>query len=149
MADQPQEGDTVMHHGRVHEITELREKPVMEDGQAVVTTIAVWENDRFAVRGFADELVELPTGEADYYLPGRLLARNERAIHEALTGAWPPAGNHLTARQYLDAVDLGEVDRETLHDVIRRRKPEVEEDEVEDYGEALIEQCQTLKQARS
>jgi hypothetical protein len=156
----PEVGDAVMHHGRLHEITEIRPNARVVDGSAERVDEAVWENDRYLVRGRRDELEWLEADEA-WHLPGRLLCRDERAVHEAVVGTWPRAESHVGARKYLDTIELafqdegGDVPRERLVEVLQRRKgydvPDGvtwDEDDWRTHAEQCLEHCREVRAIR-
>lgn len=151
----PKVGDKVMHHGHLHEIMEMRDRAVMEDGTPTVVHMVVFENEGYRVLGFLNELRWLEKDQA-WYLMGRVLARDERTLYEAAFGVWPAAEIHLTARAALDAIDFADVDRSRLLGVIRRRRLARETDEkpdeyaarVEAYANAAIEHCKELRTLR-
>lgn len=120
-ARKPKVGDTVQHHGRAHTIVDFPQQAVMKKGKAVAVTRCRFENDRFLVNVDVRDLKWLES-DAAWYLPGRLLSRDERCVYEAAVGSWPKAENHVIARQLLDAVDLAEVDKDRLREVVRRMK---------------------------
>lgn len=165
-AKKPKVGDRVYHHGHYHEIRAVHRERTDVEGNTVKLPHLLFENggpkDGFRVRGSgAHELVWSPRLEA-WYLPGRVLARNERALAESITGAWPPAANHLAILDMLDAVDLASIDRAKLKDVVRRRKPDAIEEAakaeasggdpeaaLDGYVGRVIEQCRTLRGVRA
>lgn len=139
----PKVGDPVYHHGRRHTITQLQDRPVLEGGAPAVVQLVVFESadqyareeektmrdgsvqavkvPRFVVKGVASEL-RWSEPDAAWYLPGRVLSRDERTVYEAAFGTWPPAEIHLTARAALDAIDLEAVDTDRLVGVIKRMR---------------------------
>lgn len=155
MADNtPEVGDKVIHHGRLHEVTEIELRPALNaNGNPVAVEVIHFENDRYHVKTADVDDFQFSKADDAWYLTGRVLSRNERALHEAVTGVWPAAHSHLTARRYLDAIDFDEVDtddfRERLASVIRRRKADVPAGEEEAYIDDLLAQCRELKELRS
>lgn len=166
MADRtPSEGDPVLHHGRMHEITSLQPRARLVEGEAETGTVAIFENDEYEVRGWAHELTWSEADQA-FYLPGRVLCRDERALHEAVVGVWPRAENHLAARKYLDTLvlefkeDVGQeaeadVSKAALVDVLQRRKvydvPDGEtwdEDDWRAHAERCLEHCREIRELR-
>ena len=166
----PKLGDRVIQHGRLHEVTALPERPRMRDGKPAVIKGVEFENDAYHVTMILDDSLRYSEEDNAWYFMGRLLARNERAVCEAITGAWPPAANHEAMRSMLDSVDLNGVDRGKLVGVLLRRKSDtgvsvkVERDgdgkpiplELTDmqtatlraYADAALEQCAELRAIR-
>lgn len=158
----PRLGDRVIHHGRLHEVTALPERPRMRDGKPVVIKGVQFENDRYRVTMILDDSLRYSEEDDAWYFVGRLLARNERAVCEAITGAWPPAANHEAMRSMLDSVDLAKVDMVKLTGVIHRRKADAgvaipadgktlsdaDGAKLLSYAEAALEQCAELRAIR-
>lgn len=170
---EPAVGQPVIHHGHIHRILAFHRKAVLdpESGEPRVERLVRFRSGaegegRYLVTGFAHEL---RWSEADgaWYLTGRVLARDERTVIAALTGAWPPAHSHLTLRAVLDADPrpLGEqVEMDKLKAVIRQRRlkqgvdkrsgerfEEAEEQfeaRVGEYAEACLEHAEELRAAR-
>lgn len=117
----PTEGALVLHHGRYHTIKALPKHAKIVDGKPVAFDLVVFENDGYEVKALATDL-KWSEKHGAFYLPGRVLSRNERAILNSITGSWPPADNHLASLQMLDAVDLDSVSVEKLVAVISERK---------------------------
>lgn len=169
----PKVGDRFLNHGHLHEIIGLTKRGGMNDDKetARVALFAVWEtDDGDGYKG----ICEVPTmvwSEADqaWYQPGQVLARNERALCQAVTGAWPPAETHMEMRAMLDTVDLSGIDRKRLGKVLIERKQDVRtrlqalQDEAEaagadpgeavgaglnEYIDAVLVQCASLRTAR-
>lgn len=160
MAKMPQAGDPVIHHGHPHTISYFETTAAMRDGKPVAISIAVFENDRFLAACRADELV-WSDSDAAWYLPGRVLSRNERAVCQAVTGSWPPAENHIAMRAMLDTVDLDTLDRGRLKTVLLQRKADLRERVdaadaagadreavIQDYIDAVIAQVAALRKNR-
>lgn len=161
----PQVGARVIHHGHLHDITRIGQRARIVEGKPVLMRFAVWDNERFQVTGFLDELRWSEDDQA-WYLTGRVLSRNERALAEALTGSWPKAENHIAVRAMLDAVDLATVNRAKLATVLVRRKADLQErlsklgadpakrdpkavaKIVDTYVDAALEQCAALRASR-
>jgi hypothetical protein len=147
-------GDLVIHHGFPHEITRVGERATMRDGQAVGISTVHFENSSFASECVAEEL-EWSEGDGAWYLPGRLLSRNERCLAEAVLGSYPPASSHLAVRQALAGVDLATVDRDRYGRVLARRKRDIERNEsgevdpevLETYTAAALTQCEAIRSA--
>ncbi len=138
----PRIGDRVIHHGRPHEIKRFPSRARMVGGKAtevkgVEFHTAIDDSqpagemlDRRPVYRVtciltddpADPGLQWSPADGAWYMYGRLLARNERAVCEAITGAWPPAASHEAMRDMLDNVDLDEVDRKRLAGVVMHRK---------------------------
>lgn len=156
----PKVGDLVIHHGVVHEIKRLnpRARINRDTGAAETVETVVFENERYHVVALLED-VKWSEEDQAWYLPGRVLSRDERTLLQAISGAWPPATSHLTMRKVLDVspgtfkdtVDLG-----ILKDVVkaRRLKQEVGES-AEDYDTraatyagAMLDHCEELRAAR-
>lgn len=147
----PKVGDRVIHHGRHHEITELPKRARMGPDGPEAVELVVFENDGYRVLGNVSEL-RYSKEDGAWYLPGRVLSRNERAVLQAMSGTWPPADAHLSMRALLDrAVDNGELEgisRTRLRQVLIQRKADVTEDNVDDYIPAAIAQVSELREIR-
>lgn len=150
-------GDRVLHHGRYHTLTALNTE----------RNRAYFENESY---GVACALSDLTWDDAlgAWYLPGRLLSKNERAVIEAVTGAWPQAGAHRSLLPVLDNIELETVDKTRLKEVLLQRKQDVHEkieaetlgmdDEaaveaaiaavLNDYTDSALEQVAVLRAAR-
>ena len=158
----PKLGDRVIHHGHIHEITALPERARMRDGKPVVIKGVQFENDAYLVTMLPEDGIAWSEEDNAWFWGGRLLARNERALCEAITGAWPPAVSHEAMRSMLDSVDLAKVSMPRLCDVIVRRKadagvaPPADGDELSEaqkatlltYAEAVLVQCAELRALR-
>ena len=117
----PKVGDKMIHHGHLHELVEFSARGALDEkGEPVKVEMAVFENGSY--KGIC-KLEELVWSEADqaWYLPGRVLANDERMIYAAMFGNWPPAEIHLTARRMLDELDLDAVDVEKVKAVALNR----------------------------
>jgi hypothetical protein len=143
----PQVGDAVLHHGRSHAITVLGKRAVMRNNAAVVAEMVTFENERFRVLGNRPDLVWSADDNA-WYLPGRVLCRDERLLYEALMGVRPPAETHMAARKLLDMTDFAEVPKDRLSGVVARRTGRTGKD-AEDYADACLAHCAELKEARN
>lgn len=149
----PTEGAPVLHHGRLHQIKAIQPRAVMKGDKATKVDMVVFENEGFLVTGLASDF-QWSDKLGAWYMPGRVLSRNERAVLEAVTGSWPPAENHVAALGMLDAVDLAEIDIKKVASVIERRKADAKaavqagETTFEDYAQAALEQVAALRAAR-
>ena len=144
----PKLGDRVIHHGRLHEVTALPERPRMRDGKPVVIKGVAFENDAYHVTMILDDSLRYSEEDDAWYFLGRLLARNERALCQAITGAWPPAANHEAMRSMLDSVDLDSVDVGGFGRVLLERKADVSMKNVAAYVAAALAQCAELRAIR-
>ena len=92
-------GDLVSHDGNWAGVEH-------ENGDFEVTSIAkgkvVFENERFRVVCAAKELQWLEEDGA-FYLPGRLLTREQRNTYQELMGSAPRIDMHVAARGILEA----------------------------------------------
>lgn len=156
----PRKGDPVIHHGQRHEITDFQKRAVIDDetGEARAVEFAVFENERFEVTCDASELAWSKVDEA-WYLPGRLLANDERTLAAAILGQWPTAEAHHAVRAALHAVPgryRDHVSAERLNAVVASRRLKQEEGEDDEafqervaaYADACIAHCEALRTAR-
>jgi len=91
-------GARVLHDG--HEDFKVNELV-----EAKGTVIAVFENLGYRVKCNAAELVELKEENA-WYLPGRLLSREQRRRFSEIVGSSTPPGDHVAARKILQAAEV-------------------------------------------
>jgi hypothetical protein len=95
-------GAKALHHGRLHELVRFEDRPALDaNKQPYPFRVAVLENDRYLVKCNAAELAWDEVGGV-FYLPGRVLAKDERTLVAAMVGGWPKAGSHLAVRRMLD-----------------------------------------------
>lgn len=145
---EPQVGDALLFHGRLHEIIGLPLRAVMRDGEAVAVPMIVFENEQYRSLGNLPDYVWSEDDNA-WFGAGRVLARDERILYEALIGARPPAETHMVARRILDSTDYDtEVPRERLAEIIASRKG-LNADDAEAYVDACLAHCAELKEARN
>jgi hypothetical protein len=85
----PKVGEILFHHGRRHEILGFRGDKFW------------FRNGGFLGRGETADL-RFSEGDGWWYLPGRVLANDERTVVNAMMGAWPSAASHLAMRKVLD-----------------------------------------------
>ena len=145
---EPQVGDAVMWHGKLHKITGLPLRAVMRNGEAVAVPMIVFENKNY--RSICN-LPDFAWSQDDdaWFGAGRVLSRDERILYEALIGARPPAETHMVARRILDSTDYDtEVPRERLAEIIASRKS-LNADDAEAYVDACLAHCAELKEARN
>ena len=120
----PQIGDRVLHHGAFHTIKLFNKRATMVDGEPVAVELLAFRNAPFTVGARVDDLRWSDRYEA-WYLPGRVLCRNERALAACVFGSWPKASTHLAVLPLLDAVDLDEVDFGSFVSAIKQHKQDV------------------------
>lgn len=117
----PQVGDKMIHHGHLHELVGFSARGALDEkGEPVKVEMAVFENAAYKGICKLDELVRSEADQA-WYLPGRVLANDERMVYAAMFGNWPPAEIHLTARQMLDTLDFDAIDVEKVKAVALNR----------------------------
>lgn len=166
----PQKGDEMIHHGRRQKIIAFHDRAVLdENGEPKKVQFFAFEGGPDVQLERRGELVtepaylgvgfveELRWSEADgaWYLPGRILANDERTLYTAIFGTWPAADVHLVARKALDAVDLDVLEPETIERLVTviktRRKPKLDETGVpaEEYAEACLQHCRELRELRA
>jgi hypothetical protein len=98
----PEVGAKVLHHGRLHEILDFPTRARKDEkGKPVLIDMVRFENDRFRPTGQKGDLV-WNEAEGWWYLPGRVLSNDERALVQTMTGMWPAAESHLAMRKVLD-----------------------------------------------
>lgn len=116
-------GDVVLHHGRLHKITETFRRWYEKDGQPVAFNGVVFENTGYAVKANIEELV-WNAEDGWWFLPGRVLAKDERTLLNAMVGAWPDSASHLAVRAVLNVGGPleAQVDRNRLETVIRTKR---------------------------
>jgi hypothetical protein len=107
----PKVGEILFHHGRRHEILGFRGDKFW------------FRNGGFLGRGETADL-RFSEGDGWWYLPGRVLANDERTVVNAMMGAWPSAASHLAMRKVLDVEGplADHVDLEALKRIIVVRR---------------------------
>jgi hypothetical protein len=147
-ARKPKVGEAVVHHGRPHAVTKLGRRAAIRDNAAVIVEMVTFENEKYAVLAQMADLVWSDEDGA-WYMPGRVLARDERILYEALMGVRPPAETHLTARKLLNGVNYEtEVPMDRLVGAVAKRTGLLGKD-AEKYAAACLAHCAELKEARN
>ncbi|MGW8180028.1 MAG: hypothetical protein ACWGQW_14895 [bacterium] len=121
---EPKVGDKVLHHGRIHEIIGFREEGARRVGGKWVPNMKVFfRNGRYLPKADASELKWSAEDEA-WYLPGRVLSKDERTVINAMMGAWPNEGSHMAVRKILDVEGplADHVSLERLGAIIKARR---------------------------
>lgn len=125
-------GDIVLHHGHYHTILGFEDRAVKRQGKPELARVAVFDsNPADAKKGYLVKCNEPDLAYSDelgaFYLPGRVLANDERILYEVLAGVRPPAETHLVARKILADADLVELladvkQKQRLVGIVARRK---------------------------
>lgn len=121
---EPKVGDMVLHHGRMHEIIGFREEGAKRVGNKWVPNNKVFfRNGRYLPKANASELVWSAEDKA-WYLPGRVLSKDERTVINAMVGSWPTEGSHLAVRKMLDVEGplADHVSMERLTAIVKARR---------------------------
>lgn len=139
-------GDQVFHHGALHVVQAVSQKGTIKDGVPVAVHVVTFANSRYTVTAKAEDFVK----DAElgcWVLPGRVLARNERALAEAVLGSWPKASGHQALLAAVDRIDLDAVDVDTFAGVLKRRKADAVNNPRE-YAKAALDQIKQIRQTR-
>ncbi len=117
--------------------------------------VVTFETERYQVKGRLDELRWSEEDDA-WYLPGRVLSRDERTVYRSVFRVWPTAEMHHAARRALDDLDLEEIDMTELARIVKLRRLEKGGDETQEefdaraaaYARACIAHCEELRALR-
>jgi hypothetical protein len=163
---QLKEGSIVIHHGRAHEVTGFVKHAIMDGDVPTSVEFVTFENERYKVKAKRSDFSY--DENIGFFLKGRILSRNERALLEAVIGSWPRADAHAALLGMLDGIDLAAVDLTRFAEVLGRRKqdarmkanaaaadaagdeevPEVEAQALLNYAKDAIKQIAELRAAR-
>ena len=120
----PKEGDMVLHHGRLHEIIGFRNRYFKgANGKPAVASFAFCKNAGFQPV-CESALLKWSAKDKAWYLPGRVLSKDERTVINAMVGSWPKAEAHMAVRSMLDVEGplADHVNMEDLEKIVRARR---------------------------